>query len=159
MIIRGIVVKGRQLGRKLGFPTANIIPPADLRAEPGVWVAKAKVGGNAHGELAFATSRTDRQCEGKRVADVVDGRSNGADSGRSYGAVANFGVRPSADNGEMLLEVHLFGFEGDLYGREMEIELLQRLRPEQKFATLDRLRDQIARDAQQAKEILTLIKE
>ncbi len=63
--------------------------------------------------------------------------------------VANLGLRPSIETGQTdrRLEVHLFDFAGDLYGRDLEIEFLTFLRGEQKFPDLDALRAQIARDA------------
>ena len=65
--------------------------------------------------------------------------------------VANIGTRPTTKtNGEKLLEVHLIGFSGDLYGRDIETEFLRFLRPEKKFADLDALRAQIALDVQSA---------
>jgi riboflavin kinase / FMN adenylyltransferase len=69
--------------------------------------------------------------------------------------VANFGVRPTfGDGAEALLEVHLFDFAGDLYGRTLAIELIDYLRPEKKFDGLDRLRAQITEDCVQARRLL-----
>ena len=66
--------------------------------------------------------------------------------GRFYGGVASFGVRPTVNSGAPLLEVHLFDFSGDLYGQEMEVAFLARLREERKFASLDALKAQMALD-------------
>ncbi len=70
--------------------------------------------------------------------------------------VVNIGVRPTIKNanGERLLEVHLFDFEADIYGEDLEITFRQFLRPEQKFASLDLLRAQITRDAATARRVL-----
>ncbi len=67
--------------------------------------------------------------------------------------VVNIGVRPTIKNasGERVLEVHLFDFAGDIYGEDLEVAFRRFLRPEQKFAGLDELRAQIARDAEQAR--------
>ncbi|MEI6605947.1 MAG: bifunctional riboflavin kinase/FAD synthetase [Verrucomicrobiota bacterium] len=65
--------------------------------------------------------------------------------------VANLGVRPTVDGANKVLEVHLLDFSGDLYGREIEVEFVKYLRPEQRFATLDLLRGQIAADASAAR--------
>lgn len=69
--------------------------------------------------------------------------------------VANLGFRPTVDTGatERALEVHLLDFSGDLYGSEMEITFVSRLRAEKKFAGLDELKAQIARDVEAAREI------
>ncbi len=69
-----------------------------------------------------------------------------AGSERFHGVV-NLGVRPTVTSGDKrVLEVHLLRFEGDLYGRELEVEFLQFLRGETKFGSVDELRAQIARD-------------
>ncbi len=64
--------------------------------------------------------------------------------------VANLGMRPTVDGRVRLLEVHVFGFSGDLYGRRMDVVFRRFLRPERKFADLGELRAQIVRDAADA---------
>ncbi|MEX1116679.1 MAG: bifunctional riboflavin kinase/FAD synthetase [Akkermansiaceae bacterium] len=71
--------------------------------------------------------------------------------GHDFGGVANLGMRPTVEGNSRTLEVHLFNFSGDLYGQELEIEFERHLRPEQKFSSLDALRIQIQRDAEEAK--------
>jgi riboflavin kinase/FMN adenylyltransferase len=69
--------------------------------------------------------------------------------------VANCGVKPTVGaQAAPLLETHIFDFAADLYGRVVETRLMHFLRPEQKFETFEALRDQIARDAQQARSLL-----
>ena len=72
--------------------------------------------------------------------------------GAARPGVANVGVRPTVGGAERLLEVHLLGFSGDLYGRYAEVEFFSRLREERSFESLDALRAQIARDVQSARE-------
>lgn len=74
--------------------------------------------------------------------------------GRSLKGVANFGARPTVDGEGTLLEVHLFDFDGDLYGREMTVAFHHFLRPERKFDGLDALKTQIAADGEQAARLL-----
>ena len=74
--------------------------------------------------------------------------------GRSYPAVASFGVRPTVDNGPPLLEVHLLDFAGDLYDREMAVEFVERIRDERKFESLAALVEEMQRDLIRAREIL-----
>jgi riboflavin kinase/FMN adenylyltransferase len=75
---------------------------------------------------------------------------------RWFEGVANVGVRPTVDNTlDRILEVHVFDFSGDLYGYDLEVKFERFLRPEKKFSSIDELRDQIARDAALAREILT----
>jgi riboflavin kinase/FMN adenylyltransferase len=74
---------------------------------------------------------------------------------RWWPGVASLGVRPTvAGGGEPLLEVHLFDFAGDLYGRRLEVEFVAKLRDEEKFADLAALRAQMDRDAAAARRIL-----
>ena len=74
--------------------------------------------------------------------------------GHAYPAVASFGTRPTVDDGPPLLEVHLIDFDGDLYGREMEVEFIERIRDELKFDSLDALKAEMERDKAQARAIL-----
>ena len=67
--------------------------------------------------------------------------------------VANIGSRPTVKTaGDRLLEVHLIGYSGDLYGQDIEAEFTRFLRPEKKFPDIDALRGQIARDVQSTRE-------
>ena len=71
-----------------------------------------------------------------------------------HSGVANLGRRPTVAGLVERLEVHLFDFDGDLYGRHLRVRLIEFLRPEKKFDGLDALRAQIARDSAQARAIL-----
>lgn len=69
--------------------------------------------------------------------------------------VANIGRRPTIEtNGDLIPEVYIFDFDGDLYEKRVEIEFVSRLRDELKFDTLEELRAQITRDVDDAKRIL-----
>jgi riboflavin kinase / FMN adenylyltransferase len=72
-----------------------------------------------------------------------------------YGGVVNIGVRPTLEQarGERILEIHLFDFEQEIYGEDIEASFLQYLRPEKKFDSLGNLREQIQRDAAMARVI------
>jgi riboflavin kinase/FMN adenylyltransferase len=69
--------------------------------------------------------------------------------------VANIGTRPTVGGGCFRLEVHLFDFEGDIYGRHLEVEFRLKLRDERRFGSFDELRRQIALDAATAREFLS----
>ncbi|MFN9541590.1 MAG: riboflavin kinase, partial [Alphaproteobacteria bacterium] len=75
-------------------------------------------------------------------------------AGRYYKGVANFGRRPTFDKKDVLLEVHVFDFTGDLYGQPIVVAFIDFIRPEMKFAGLDALKAQIARDGETARQIL-----
>lgn len=116
--VTGVVVRGEQRGRTLGYPTAN------LRLDPSC--------GLPHGIYAVR-------------ADIA---------GRRFDGVASFGRRPTFDNGAPLLEVFLFGFEGDLYGHEIAVAFHARLREERKFSSVDELVAQMHADSDQARAVL-----
>jgi riboflavin kinase/FMN adenylyltransferase len=117
--MRGRVVRGQQLGRELGYPTANM----RLRR------IRIPLGG------IFAV----------RVHGIGDDALPG---------VASLGTRPTVGGSEPLLETHVFDFKGDLYGRELEIEFVARIRDELRFDDLDALVAQMHRDAREARDIL-----
>ena len=73
---------------------------------------------------------------------------------RPWPSVASFGTRPTVGGIEPLLEAHLFDFDGDLYGRRIEVEFIAKLRDEEKFPDLPTLVAQMDRDAQQARRML-----
>ena len=69
--------------------------------------------------------------------------------------VANFGNRPTFGGGDVLLETHLFDFDGNLYGQHLRVALVEHLRPETKFAGIDDLKRQIAEDCGRARAVLS----
>ena len=75
--------------------------------------------------------------------------------GAPRAAVLNIGIRPTFDGARESVEVHIPGWESDLYGRILEVELLAKIRDERKFPSLDDLKAQIARDVAAAIEIAT----
>ena len=77
----------------------------------------------------------------------VFGLGNGAVQG-----VANIGTRPTVDGSHLVLEVHLFDFDQDIYGQYLDVEFCRKLRNEKKFESFDLLRQQIAQDARQARQ-------
>lgn len=111
MKIHGIVIKGQQLGRKLGFPTANI-DAEGLQIANGVYASTVEI--NEH----------------------------------LYRAMSNVGIRPSVDGKRRLLETYIFDFDGDLYGTCLEVELGAKIRDEQKFASVDELKERLYIDAE-----------
>jgi riboflavin kinase/FMN adenylyltransferase len=118
----GRVVHGRELGRALGFPTANL--RLMRRKSP--------------------------------VQGVMAVRVFGIEP-RALTAVASLGTRPTVDGTDMLLEVHVFDFAGELYGREIEVEFVAKLRDEVKFDSLDALTEQMKVDAAQARDLLSRV--
>ncbi len=75
-------------------------------------------------------------------------------NGVAYNGVANIGQRPTVGGTAERLEVHIFDFDQDIYGEVLTVELIEFLRPEQKFANLDHLKQQIAEDAASSRNVL-----
>lgn len=117
--IGGRVVRGNQLGRTLGYPTANLRFRGKVPALRGIYATRV------HGVAA-----------------------------QPWPAVSSFGTRPTVDGTEPLLESHLFDFDGDLYGRRIQVEFVARLRDEKKFPDLSSLVAQMHCDAAQARALL-----
>ena len=69
-------------------------------------------------------------------------------------AVASVGTRPTVGGGERLLEVHVFDFDGELYGRRLAVDFVARLRDEVHFPDLESMRQQMLQDARQARALL-----
>ena len=119
----GRVVRGAEIGRTIGFPTANLDLHHELHPPPGVYACQAHV--------AEAAEPTHRKS--------------------SHIAACNIGFRPTLD-GERpespQVEVHLLDYAGDLYGRYLEVEFAAFLRPEQRFPGLDALKAQIRVDTE-----------
>jgi riboflavin kinase / FMN adenylyltransferase len=118
----GRVAHGNELGRTLGFPTANL---RLMRRKSPV-----------HGILAV------------RIYGIEP---------RPLDGVASLGTRPTVGGSELLLEVHVFDFSGDLYGRLIEVEFVGKLRDEVKFDSLDALTAQMNIDAAQARALLSKV--
>ena len=74
--------------------------------------------------------------------------------GREYPGVANLGVRPTFSGARFVIEVHLFDFEGDLYGQSLPVDFVARIRPERRFESADALVAQIRLDAVEARRVL-----
>lgn len=119
--IEGAVVPGQGRGRGIGFPTANVDTPNELRPAPGVYAVRVRL---------------------KREGVLEPGWIGGA---------ANIGVKPTFGGGQVTIEVHLLDFSGDLYGKQLRVEFLDRLRAEQRFGSASELAAQIERDVETAR--------
>jgi len=116
----GIVVKGRQLGRTIGFPTANVqvSEPYKLIPANGVYAVRTLV------------------------------------RGTWLNGIMNIGNRPTVDGIGRTQEVHILDFTADIYGENISVELLDYIRPEQKFSGIEELKTQILKDKEKAIELL-----
>ena len=115
--LSGPVVHGRQLGRTIGIPTANLlIPPEVVVPRLGVYACTC----------------------------LVDGTT--------YMAVTNIGSRPTVDGHQVRAESWLLDFDGDLYGKFIELHFYQFLRPECKFPSLEELRAEIQKNGEETRK-------
>lgn len=119
--LTGKIEKGKQLGRTIGFPTANLKVDQDYKLIPknGVYVVKS----------------------------IIDGRE-------VFGMM-NIGTNPTVGGQSQTIETNFFDFEGDLYDNELKIQLLHRIRSEEKFESLEALKKQIAQDKITAQEYIS----
>ena len=114
--LTGIIFKGRQLGRTIGYPTANITIEEDYKLIPnnGVYIAKSVL------------------------------------NGKTVFGMMNIGTRPTVDGTKQTIEINFFDFKQDLYGQKITISLLHRMRSEQKFESIDALKNQLGKDKKTA---------
>ena len=121
-VITGKVVEGKQLGRTIGFPTANVEVYDDKKLIPAT---------------------------GVYVVNVTIPHLN-----KTYRGMLNIGRRPTVDvaNAPISIEAHIIDFEGNIYGKEVRVEFLKFIRPEQAFDSLDALIAQLHHDRKEAME-------
>ncbi|MBI73430.1 MAG: bifunctional riboflavin kinase/FMN adenylyltransferase [Gammaproteobacteria bacterium] len=120
--VLGKIMKGKQIGRTIGYPTANInISKRDILLR-GVFCVKA----------------------------IIE------DGTKEYNGLANIGFKPTVDGTELTLEVHLLDFDMDIYGSDIQIDFMHRIRGEKKFKDLDELSNQINEDAKKADEFFAM---
>jgi riboflavin kinase / FMN adenylyltransferase len=119
--IEGVVQRGDQRGRELGYPTANLTLGDYQRPKYGIYAVRVTL-----------------------------------DDGSEYAGVANIGVRPTFDPPQELLEAHLFNFDGDLYGRKIEVALHAYIREEKKFDGIEPLIAHMKEDEAKARHLLAL---
>jgi riboflavin kinase/FMN adenylyltransferase len=123
--LRGIVIRGKQVGRALGFPTANLEPATEALPPYGVFAVRVE----------FENQQTP---------------------GAGY-----FGRRTGVGSAELknLFETYLFDFEGDLYGKLIEVDLLSFIRPDQRFESETALQSQIREDIEAIRSVLSALPE
>ncbi|MBI3977930.1 MAG: bifunctional riboflavin kinase/FAD synthetase [Chloroflexi bacterium] len=173
----GTVERLIDLGHDLGY-TVTVIPPVEIE---GMLISStATREALARGDVELAARMLGRPAtvEGKVVEGFRRGRSigfptaniatdpsmivpaNGVYAVRltlddhTYPAVANIGVRPTFEGSQRSVEVHIFDFDADIYGRRVGVAFIHRLRDERKFAGIAELVAQIRHDAEQARQLL-----
>ena len=117
--VTGRVIQGKERGRLLGFPTANVRVESQVPPKPGVYAVEVEL------------------------------------NGEIYGGAANFGYNPTFGDKEASLEVHILDFDEDIYGQELTVRFIERLRDEKRFDGPEALMAQIRKDVAKARQILT----
>ncbi len=107
--------------------------------------------------IGFPTANIDTQNELRPAAGVYAVRAQIIGTGLWHGGAANIGVKPTFGGSEVTIEAHLFDFAGDLYGKRLRVQFIERLRPEQRFASVAELTGQIARDVDRAREAVARV--
>jgi riboflavin kinase/FMN adenylyltransferase len=123
----GRVIEGNKLGRTLGYPTANIDigDPEKLIPANGIYVVEASL---VRGE-----------------SSTVSEKGTPATTHRQKGMMS-IGIRPTLSDGKFMIEVNIFDFDRDIYGKTLRVYVKKYLRPEIKFEGLDALKEQLAKD-------------
>ena len=133
MKFTGKVIKGDSRGREIGFPTLNLNTDLDLIStlSDGVYVVVVSIPAKNDGSIL---------------------PENKIDSERPMNALMHFGPIPTFDKTEKRIEIHILDFEGDLYGREVNVEVFDKIRDITKFATKELLIEAIQSDVAFAKK-------
>jgi riboflavin kinase / FMN adenylyltransferase len=118
----GTVVRGNQLGRTIGYPTANLALNGENKLAPagGVYIVRVQL------------------------------------NGRDLQGMMNIGTRPTVDGSKTVIEVHILDFDEDIYDAILTVHLLKPIRKEQKFPSLEALKNQLAADKQQTRDYFQL---
>ena len=123
--LTGRVVHGAARGRTIGFPTANVVPDAGILPKPGIYAARARL-------------------------------VSAADETTTWACALSIGSNPTFTTaGEVTVEAHLLDFSGDLYDQTLRLELVQRLRDEQRFDSVEALVAKITDDVARTRELVT----
>lgn len=119
--VSGEIIHGRKLGRTIGMPTVNLLPPQDKLLPPkGVY----------YSYVYLHSGTGDTEYDGKRFA-----------------AITNIGTKPTVDERSVMgVETYIYDFDSDVYGKDMEVYLLKYKRPEMRFDGVDALKAQMAAD-------------
>ena len=149
----GEVVKSSAIREYL--TAGDVAHAALLLGEPYLVIGRVTRGDARGRQIGYPTANLEvpeRKAMPKGVFSVL------VDTGeRTYGGMANSGPRPSFPDAAPACEVHLFGFDGDLYDRELRVRFIERIRGQVKFGSLEELRARLAEDARVAQEQLAAL--
>ena len=143
--LSGVVQPDKQLGHRLGFPTANLLPPPELvLPKDGVYAVRGII------SMAHNVRRHTASGLGGQAMPVPTEALKADTAQQSFVGVCNVGTNPTVGGKQRTVETWLSGFEGELYGQELTVDFYKLLRPEQRFSSLEALREQVFRDREAA---------
>lgn len=151
--LNGVVVEGERLGRRIGFPTANmqLYEPLKLTPQGGVYLVRVELPSVPEGIGAFA-GEGFLPGASAGISAASDGIPSGISTGVSAGSpvlygMCNIGSRPTVNSGtDITIETNIFNFDRDIYGLPLRISFLRRLRSEVKFDSVQALSAQLSED-------------
>ena len=151
--LNGVVVEGERLGRRIGFPTANmqLYEPLKLTPQGGVYLVRVELPSVPEGIGAFA-GEGFLPGASAGISAASDGIPSGISAGVSAGSpvlygMCNIGSRPTVNSGtDITIETNIFNFDRDIYGLPLRISFLRRLRSEVKFDSVQALSAQLSED-------------
>ena len=139
----GRVIPGQNRGKRLGFPTANILPDKEPIPPDGVYAVYVRIGDNLHDPyLPDSPQACGEEGQGNRSLSPL------------FPGVLNIGCNPTFGGRERSSEVHIFDFQGEIYGKPLEILFIDRIREEIRFENEAALITRIGQDILQARELL-----
>jgi riboflavin kinase / FMN adenylyltransferase len=136
----GKIISGKKMGRNLGYPTANLRIANSEKLIPG------------NGVYAVQVQIIEETAESKRLGPALTKFHRAPESGLA--GMMNIGFRPTLDGSSLQIEVNIFDFDREIYGKSLRIYVRKHLRKEQKFAGLDALREQLGKDSREARAFL-----
>jgi riboflavin kinase/FMN adenylyltransferase len=153
-VFDGVRVSSTAVRERLEY--ADYAGAARLLGRPYRMMGRVAPGLKLGRELGFPTANLRLMRRKSPVWGILAVWTHGIDS-RPLPGVASLGTRPTVNGTEPLLEVHVFDFAGDLYGRAIEVEFVEKLRDEVKFDSLDAMTVQMQIDAARAREVLSKV--
>ena len=129
MHFRSKVIAGEGRGRKLGFPTINLVIPVDFKFKKGVYAVRVEMDSRLRGNDMLRQAQHDR-CGNDRIIK----------------GVLHFGPRETFNEMKNSLEIHLLDWSEDLYNQKVGVEVLQKLRQIKQFDSAEELKCQIKQD-------------
>lgn len=151
LVINGEVVSSTAIRKTLA--DGDMRKVCELAGRPFSLQGKVVTGAGRGAGLGFPTANLDISSEHALPPDGVYASWVHID-GKAYQSMANIGKCPTFDGGERTVEAYIVDYRGDLYGQELKIDIIARLRDEKKFDTVDELKEQMAEDVRQGRAIL-----